>query len=76
MIYTGAVYGAFKKDRGADIKTSLFMDNGNTRAVVRTCTIECVFLCQRGLLKGVCMGACLQVLNSNSKESTMRRTHE
>lgn len=26
MIYTAAVYGAFKEDGGADIKTGLFME--------------------------------------------------
>lgn len=47
VIYTGAVYGAFKKDRGADIKTGLFMEESNTWVVVWMHTIECVFLCQR-----------------------------
>lgn len=51
MIYTGAIYGAFKKGRGADIKTSLFMDNGNTWVVVWPCTIECVFCVKEGGLR-------------------------
>lgn len=40
VIYTGAVYGAFKRDRGAGIKTGLFMEEGdNTWAVVWMHTI-------------------------------------
>lgn len=46
MIYTGAVYRAFKKDRGADIKTGLFMEESNTRAVVWMHTIDSVSLGQ------------------------------
>lgn len=45
VIYTGAVYGAFKRDRGAGIKTGLFMEErGNTWAVVWIHTIQCVCL--------------------------------
>lgn len=42
VIYTAAVYGAFKKDRGADIKTGLFMEQGDARAAVWIHTTECV----------------------------------
>lgn len=55
MIYTGAVYGAFKKDRGADIKTGLFMEEGITLAVVWMHTIECVSVGQREGGVGVCV---------------------
>lgn len=56
MIYTGAVYGAFKKDRGADIKTVLFMEQSNTWAVVWMHTIECVSLGQgKGGVGVVCV---------------------
>lgn len=34
MIYTGAVYGAFKEDRGADIKTGLFMEEQPTHGLL------------------------------------------
>lgn len=50
MIYAGGVYGALKKkkDRGADIKTGLFMEQSNTRAVVWMCTIRSVCQGQTG----------------------------
>lgn len=58
VIYTGAVYGAFKKDRGADIKAGLFMEDSDTWAVVCMHTIECVSLGQRGGSMGVvCVSA-------------------
>ncbi len=61
VIYTGAVYGAFKKDRGADTKTGLFMEESNTRAAVWMHTIQCVSLGQtEGIYSGcVCLHECL-----------------
>lgn len=47
-----------KKDRGADIKTGLFMEESNTRAVVWMHTIECVSLGRREK-RGGCVSVCV-----------------
>lgn len=61
VIYTGAVYGAFKRDRGAGIKTGLFMEErGNTWAVVWMHTTQCVSPGRRAGVQGLCF-ACVCV---------------
>lgn len=79
VIYTGAVYGAFKRDRGAGIKTGLFMEErGNTWAVVWMHTIQRVSPGKRDGGAGVvvclstCMGVCLHFYAEKTQSDVCR----
>lgn len=63
-----------KKDRGADIKTGLFMAQSNTWAVVWIHTIESVSLGQREVVEGscmcarICVDAYLEIVQGDAQE--------